>query len=91
VGVLWGAALACQFGGRATFGGSAFEGSEPFNDAQRAPGAIEPVLTSANDADTCSVTGGYVVRDRELESLYGRYVYGDYCAGELRSFSAEPS
>jgi hypothetical protein len=36
------------------------------------------------------VTGGYVVRDRSLRSLYGRYVYGDYCAGELRSFPAVP-
>ena len=27
-----------------------------------------------------------MVRDRELGSLRGRYVYGDFCAGELRSF-----
>ena len=38
----------------------------------------------------CSVTGGYVVRDPELRRLYGRYLYGDYCQGELRSFTAEP-
>ena len=25
------------------------------------------------------------MRDRALRSLYGRYVYGDYCKGELRS------
>ena len=35
------------------------------------------------------VTGGYVVRDPRLESLYGRYLYADYCVGQLRSFSAE--
>jgi Glucose / Sorbosone dehydrogenase len=35
---------------------------------------------------TCAITGGYVVRDRDLGSLRGRYVYGDFCAGELRSF-----
>ncbi len=39
----------------------------------------------------CSVTGGYVVRDRALDSLYGRYLYGDYCAGQLRSFIADPA
>jgi hypothetical protein len=33
----------------------------------------------------CSITGGVVVRDEKLESLYGRYLYADYCAGELRS------
>jgi hypothetical protein len=32
-----------------------------------------------------------VVRDPELRSLYGRYIYGDYCVGELRSFTADPS
>ena len=77
-------------GSGANFGWSAFEGTEPFNDDQSAPGAIGPVLTYANDEDHCSVTGGYVVRDRGLPSLFGRYLYGDYCAGELRSFSAEP-
>ena len=33
-----------------------------------------------------AVVGGYVVRDRKLRSLNGRYVYADLCAGELRSF-----
>jgi hypothetical protein len=31
------------------------------------------------------VTGGYVVRDRALGGLYGRYVYGDFCAGTIRT------
>jgi hypothetical protein len=33
----------------------------------------------------CSVTGGVVVRDSSL-ALAGRYVYGDYCTGAIRSF-----
>jgi glucose/arabinose dehydrogenase len=33
----------------------------------------------------CAVIGGYVVRDRSLGDLYGRYLYGDLCVGELRS------
>jgi hypothetical protein len=36
------------------------------------------------------VTGGYVVRDRSVPALYGRYVYGDFCNGDLRSFTAVP-
>ena len=32
------------------------------------------------------VVGGYVVRDPNLTDLYGRYLYGDFCTGELRSF-----
>ena len=70
------------------FGWSAFEGSEPFNEDEQAPGALEPTLEYDTDLG-CSVTGGYVVRDRELRSLYGRYLYGDFCEANLRSFTAE--
>ena len=75
-------------GEEANFGWSAFEGTERFNDDEEAPGAIDPVLTYGRD-DGCSVTGGYVVRDRSLESLYGRYLYADFCKGQLRSFTAD--
>jgi glucose/arabinose dehydrogenase len=67
------------------FGWSALEGNQPFNSDQSAPGAVAPILTYPLDGG-CSVTGGYVVRDRSLPSMTGRYVYGDFCAGELRSF-----
>jgi hypothetical protein len=33
----------------------------------------------------CSITGGYVVRDPELPLLAGRYVYGDFCDGDIWS------
>lgn len=36
-------------------------------------------------AHGCAITGGYVVRDPSLGDLYGRYVYADFCAGEIRS------
>ena len=67
------------------FGWSAFEGTNRLNQDQTAPNAVFPILTYPHD-DGCSVTGGYVVRDRSLPALFGRYVYGDFCAGELRSF-----
>jgi hypothetical protein len=36
------------------------------------------------DSDPCnSITGGYVVRDPTLETLRGRYIYGDYCTGDV--------
>ncbi|MGI9019964.1 MAG: PQQ-dependent sugar dehydrogenase [Solirubrobacterales bacterium] len=73
----------------ANFGWSAYEADVRFNEDQDAPGHTPPVFTYSH-GEGCSVTGGYVVRDPELESLYGRYLYGDYCQGELRSFTAEP-
>ena len=83
------AAPASQVDSGLNYGWSAFEGTDRFNSDQSAPGARPPVLEYSHDHG-CSVTGGYVVRDRDLPTLYGRYLYGDYCAGQLRSFSADP-
>jgi glucose/arabinose dehydrogenase len=69
------------------FGWSAFEGTDRFNEDQNAPNAVPPILTYTHGEAGCSVTGGYVVRDRALRSLYGRYLYGDFCEGELRSLA----
>ena len=35
--------------------------------------------------DGCSITGGYVYRGANIKSLYGRYVFGDYCTGKVWS------
>jgi len=66
------------------YGWRPFEGRRK-NFDEPAPGAVAPVLELTHDAGNCSVTGGYVVRDRSLPSLAGRYVYGDFCKGQLRS------
>jgi len=42
--------------------------------------------------DRCAIIGGYVVRDQSLGGIYGRYLYGDLCSGDLRSLDfANPS
>ena len=55
-----------------------------------AGGYREPIFDYPHDnpggAEGCAIVGGYVVRDRNLGDLYGRYLYGDYCGGVLRSF-----
>jgi Glucose / Sorbosone dehydrogenase len=35
----------------------------------------------------CAIIGGYVARGPGLGALFGRYVYGDLCQGQIRSFS----
>ena len=50
-----------------------------------------PVIQHAHSAGWCSIIGGYVVRDPALPELYGRYVYGDYCKGELWSAALGPA
>jgi glucose/arabinose dehydrogenase len=77
-------------GAGANFGWSAFEADREFNSDQQAADAVPPVLAYPTSGGNCSVTGGYVVRDVELPSLYGRYLYGDFCLGQLRSFAARP-
>ena len=72
------------------YGWSAFEGTERFNEDQSAGGTTPPAFTYGREGGNCSITGGYVVRDPALPSLNGRYVYGDFCRGELRSFVPEP-
>jgi glucose/arabinose dehydrogenase len=70
----------------ANYGWNRFEGSRRFRDGD-APGHVRPVHETFHDDGYCSIIGGYVVRDSTLASLYGRYVYGDFCRPDLRSVS----
>jgi glucose/arabinose dehydrogenase len=66
------------------FGWDTFEGREPYESGS-APGHVAPVLQHSHDEGFCSITGGYVMRDRSLGNGWtGRYIYGDYCEGTLR-------
>ncbi|SFU72724.1 PQQ-dependent sugar dehydrogenase [Pseudoduganella namucuonensis] len=40
----------------------------------------------ANDANGCSITGGFVYRGAAIPELAGEYFYSDYCKGYLKSF-----
>jgi glucose/arabinose dehydrogenase len=83
----------------ANFGWDAWEGFEPYvaGCAGRCPnagtpdpgGTTFPIFAYPHQLDgaaRCTVIGGYVVRDRALGPLRGRYLYADLCDGELRSF-----
>jgi glucose/arabinose dehydrogenase len=76
------------FANGANFGWNDFEGFRrtSFGDPP-APRQAKPILVYGTySRGRCAVIGGFVVRDRHLRRLRGRYVYGDYCSGELRSF-----
>lgn len=72
----------------ANFGWPAFEGSRRYSDVP-APGAVAATLEVDHSEGWCSITGGYVVRNVR-SAIRGRYVYGDFCAGEIRTALLNP-
>ncbi len=66
------------------YGWNIMEGSECFEprrgcDAQ----GLEMPIAEYGREGGCSVTGGYVYRGERLPSLFGAYVYGDFCSGKI--------
>jgi Glucose / Sorbosone dehydrogenase len=91
-------AAAPGLGGGADYGWNCREGflagpvpSDPECASPPLDGFVDPAFDyphldpGGGAAFGCAVIGGYVVRDRSLGALYGRYIYGDHCAGEIRS------
>jgi glucose/arabinose dehydrogenase len=68
----------------ANYGWNVFEGRHRYSGGH-ARHYHRPAVVHSHGAGYCSITGGYVVRDRSLRGLYGRYVYGDVCHSRLRS------
>jgi glucose/arabinose dehydrogenase len=69
----------------ANFGYPDFEGRHPFLSSSPPDRYVAPVIEYPHGDGYCAVMGGYVVRDRSLRGLYGRYLYADNCKGVLRS------
>ncbi len=84
-------------GAGANYGWNCREGLFAYPDAPTGcepPGEfVDPVFDYPHEdpgdgtASGCAIVGGYVVRDPSLGDLYGRYVYSDYCTGEIRSLA----
>jgi glucose/arabinose dehydrogenase len=72
----------------ANFGWDAFEGRIRFRSADASPPPRKhekSIHDYRHGGGRCAITGGYVVRDERIPSLFGRYVYADYCKGQIRS------
>jgi glucose/arabinose dehydrogenase len=68
------------------YGWSCFEGKSRYDPSRKCANPVSPVLTYPLTNGNCAVSGGVVVRDPALPQLAGRYVYGDTCRGQIRSF-----
>ncbi len=76
----------------ANFGWPQYEGDIIFDNAR--PGKHAPTFPQFvydHDGGGCSITGGYIVRDPSIPSMAGRYVYGDYCLGDIRTIMPDGS
>ncbi|MEM8963725.1 MAG: PQQ-dependent sugar dehydrogenase [Acidobacteriota bacterium] len=47
------------------------------------PGFVAPIIEYDHTGGNCSVTGGFVYQGPEAAALRGRYLYGDWCTGNL--------
>ena len=70
------------------YGWRVWEGKARFQSGQRTNSAgrlIFPIVTYKHEGGRCSITGGYVYRGKAIPSLRGRYLYGEFCTGEVWS------
>ena len=91
-GFLWGADVGqyeyeeiniIESGGN--YGWNIMEGTSCYNsDNCNSEGLEPPVWEYELYVDgVCSITGGFVYRGSEISSLRGKYLYGDWCTGDM--------
>ena len=71
--------------GLENYGWDVYEGRSTFEDKPLGAGKLVMPVAQYSHRDGCSVTGGYVYRGSNA-ALRGRYIYGDYCSGNIWSF-----
>jgi glucose/arabinose dehydrogenase len=74
--------------GGENYGWNRMEGDHPYVGDPPA-GVVRPVFEYSHDDGGCTVTGGYVYRGESIPDLYGAYVFGDFCIGELEAIRLE--
>jgi len=82
--------LAASSGGQ-NYGWNIMEGAHCFTPLTgcTSAGLVLPTFEyshGVNDANGCSIIGGYVYRGKRLPALVGRYFFGDLCGGWIKSF-----
>ena len=90
----------------ANFGWNTMEGNHCYPEPGcNKEGFINPIFEYPSDAtyalslmgikqsnvSGCSVTGGYIYRGNQIESLYGLYLFSDFCTGKIWAFNPSTS
>ncbi len=75
------------------YGWRCFEGFEPFNLKNCKKGnylqEYQFPITVYSISEDCAIIGGYVYRGSKIKSLYGKYIFGDWCSGKIRVLDAD--
>jgi glucose/arabinose dehydrogenase len=74
----------------ANFGWPQYEAELLFDPTRPGPHPPKFPLFKYDHSVGCAIVGGYVVRDSSLSGLVGRYIYGDACTGDVRTFVPNP-
>ena len=90
----------------ANFGWNTMEGNHCYSNPDcNKEGLVKPIFEYPSDAtyafslmgikqsnvSGCSVTGGYVYRGNKVKSLYGLYLFSDFCTGKIWAFNPSTS
>ena len=67
------------------YGWRIMEGTHCFQPKQQCnqKHLTSPVAEYGHTGARCSITGGYVYRGKTIPALYGQYIFGDFCSGEM--------
>ena len=74
--------------GLVNFGWDVYEGNRRFEEKELGQGRLVQPVAQYGRGSGCSVTGGYVYRGPGVPRISGRYVFGDYCSGNIWSMPA---
>ncbi len=69
------------------FGWRCYEGTAAYNTTGCQPMAnyVQPIYQHLHSDGSCSLIGGFVYRGGSYPSLYGKYIYTDYCHGRIHA------
>jgi glucose/arabinose dehydrogenase len=79
--------------GGQNYGWRCYEGNVVYN-ASGCPAMsalTPPVHVYQHLNGDCSVTGGFVYRGSQINSLWGKYIFTDYCTGLIRALTLTPN
>jgi glucose/arabinose dehydrogenase len=71
--------------GGENYGWNRMEGDHSYGGAAPPAGAVRPVYEYSHDGGGCTVIGGYVYRGEAIPGLYGAYLFGDLCIGQIEA------